>query len=285
MNLVNAEKAIEVPSVPYFTVIVASQPTPDKLAQVQRCAEMWTEGLSDLPLAPVVLPAIGKTGIAAAYNEALSNVFTPYVILAHNDAFPPAKIGPKIGVRLLNHFQTHGLHLAGFCGSSRFIGPRWQDASAHLYGAVVNVPPQPQPGQAFAACCWRRPARVVTGMRCLDGYCLVAKTDAVRSLGFDEGFKDFHFYDMDMSLMAHEAGMKTAVICDVNVFHQSSVGYSAPEWSQGTNKFLKAWAGSADPIIQGLSVSPHQIASSDPAMILRQLELDEEYMAPIVEAK
>lgn len=272
-----------VPAVPFFTVIMATQAAQDKLVQSQRCLQMWEQGLSDLIQPPILALQVGKKSIAAAYNEAISNAATPYVILAHNDAFPLATLGERVGQRLKDHCELHGLDLAGFCGASRLTGPRWQDATPFLYGGVLNLPPQPQPGQPLSMICWRRPARVVTNIRTLDGYCLVGRTAALKELALDESFEGFHYYDVDLALRAHAAGKKTAVICDTVIAHQSTVGYADPEWRMELNKFVAKWAGRADLTIPGVQVTPSQIVSADIATLLAQNEAEIKCMAPIVE--
>lgn len=274
-----------VSNVPEFSVVIATQATPEKMAQTQQCASLWVQGLSDLPLAPFIIPCVGKVSIANAYNEAVANCSTPYIILSHNDAFPPAALGRRVGQRLLSHMETHDLDLAGFCGSSRFTGPRWQDCNTDLYGAVLNIPPVPKPGDPFSAVVWRRPARVVTGIRVLDGYCLVARTSAIRDIGFDESYTGFHFYDMLTALKCSKAGKRVAVLCDVPILHQSSVGYSDPAWSADIERFLNECRGIADPGLVGLARTPGSISSPFPGMVLDALEKECEQLPAILEIK
>lgn len=281
--MITIESAQALPALPPFTVIIATQGTPEKLQQTQQCAQLWTEGLSDCGCAPIVLTAVGKGSISEAYNTTLASVTTPYVVLAHNDAFPPVRLNRKIGRRLLDHMNNHKLDLAGFCGSSKFIGARWQDATSYLYGSVFNVPmPTPQP-QPMSAVLWQRPARVVLGIRVLDGYCLVARTKALQENPFDPLFSHWHCYDCDQTLTFHARGLRTAVICDVSVLHQSVVGYADPNWATECPKFLKKWAGKADPLMMGSGITPSQVQSGDPSLILLELERLEQFMAPVVE--
>jgi hypothetical protein len=261
-----------------FTVIICTQNTPEKMAQTQFACQQWTQGLSDLGAPTQVIVQQGKSSLAEAYNQAISNVTTPYVVLSHNDAFPAAGFGRTVGKRLLEHMEGKKLDLAGFCGSSKYVGARWQDAACYLYGQVLNAPPKPTPGQPFAAVRWQCPARVVTGIRCLDGYCLVARTSALQANPFDHTLAPYHYYDVDRALDFHAKGLKTAVICDVSILHQSAVGYSDPNWAKTCKPLLDKWAGKADAVLTGVAVAPGSIQSGDPNLILAESERLEGFM-------
>jgi hypothetical protein len=228
-----------------------------------------------------VIAAAGKPSITQAYNETLSSITTPYVVLSHNDAFPPVRLGRKVGQRILDHMTKHNLSLAGFCGSSKMIGARWQDAVNHLFGAVLNVPvPNGQP-QPLSAVLWRRPARVITGMRALDGYCLVARTEDLKAHPFDTRYPSWHMYDVDIAATFYEAGLRTAVLADVSILHQSVVGYSDPQWAKEISLFTEKWRGKGDLVALGVGTGPSQVQSADPNLILQHLEHLEKDMLPI----
>lgn len=271
-------------STPPFTVLIPTQAAADKLAQTQKCAEFWQKGLEDLGCSPNIIPVVGKDCIAAAYNSAISNVTSEFVILSHQDAFPASGLGRTVGGKIYNHMKTHDLDIAGFCGSSKFIGPRWQDATLSLYGHCLNIPPQPQPGQAFSAVVWQQPARVVTGIRVADGYCIIARTSALRDLPFDPQFTSWHYYDTDRFLEFYRQGKRTAVLCDVSILHQSAVGYADPAWAMESNKFLDKWKSMADCVAIGCGRNASSITSGDPNLILAELEHLEGLMQPACEA-
>ena len=262
----------------YFTVVTATQP--DKMQQTQQCFQNWQAGLSDLHLngTPCV-PVPGAPSMSAAYNAALAQVKTPFVIFAHNDAYPPPIPSFRIGQRLIARMER--LDLAGFCGSSKFCGVRWQDYSTRLYGAVLNMPQQP--GQQCSCQTWLRPARIVTGIRVADGFCIVARTEAIRDLGFAPEIPAFHMYDLDIFLRAHERGLRTGIICDVPIIHQSGVGYGDPKWEEGTLSFIARWSGKADPFPFGIGQTPGSITGIDPRMVLRELQRQEVFMADEIE--
>jgi hypothetical protein len=253
---------------PAFTVCIATQPTPDKMAQAARCAQFWEKGLSDLGSAPIVTVLPGEPSIAEAYNRALSATDTPFVLLAHSDAFPLTDVGQPIGRRLLDRLVKGSLDLAGFCGSSRLVGPRWQDCGSRLFGRVINIPPQPQPGQVFSMICWRAPAKTILGIRALDGYCLVGKTDTIRKFGFCEEYPGFHFYDVDIAARMADAGCRVGVLTDVVVAHQSSVGYADPAWSAGVPLFMRKWRGKADVTVAGIQQAPGTLSAQDLGLLL-----------------
>ena len=268
------------PNGPIFSIVTATQQ--DKMAQTQQCFQNWQAGLSDVqPGGTQCFPVPGAPSMAVAYNAALQQVQTPFVIFAHNDAYPAPLPAFRIGLRLRDRMEK--LDLAGFCGSSRFCGVRWQDYSTKLYGAVLNMPPNAQPGTQCSCQVWQRPARIVTGIRVADGYCIVARTDVIKKLGFATEIPNFHFYDMDVFLRAHATGLRTGIICDTPIIHQSGVGYADAKWEEGTLDFMSRWAGKADPYPFGIGQTPGSINGMDARMVLRELQYQEKFMQDSVE--
>lgn len=260
-----------------FTVVIATQQ--EKIQQAQNCFGAWNNALQDaVPPGQQIamLPMVGAKSMASAYNQAIGALNTEFVIFSHNDAFPVMLPTYRCGKRLQERMKD--LDVAYFCGSSHFCGGRWQDASPYLYGAVLNLPPNPAPNVAATAITWQRPARVIKGIRVGDGYCIAMRTEAARKLGFDSSLKSWHFYDLDLGLTADAAGLRVGVISDVYILHQSSVGYQAPEWAAGVDQFLKKWRGKADPTPVGVGVTPGSVTGVDGRMILSVLQEQEKFM-------
>jgi hypothetical protein len=107
----------------------------------------------------------------------------------------------------------------------------------------------------------------------------VARTEAIKKLGFAPEIPTFHFYDLDIFLRAHAAGLRTGIICDVPIIHQSGVGYADPLWEEGTLSFLNRWAGKADPFPFGIGQTPGSIVGNDARMVLRELQRQEDFLA------
>lgn len=258
--------------IPEFSLILTSESDATKVSQMNTAAAFWVEGMSDLGELPVI-PMVGTPSMASAYNHALSEVVSPFVILAHRDAYLPARIGNyRAGKRLRERMEN--LDLAGFCGAASFTSPIWQSAAYSCYGGVVNVPP-PQPNVARtppAYCGWRTPAKVITGIRVLDGYCLVGRTSVFREIPFDMTLPPWHGYDVDISMAFSHAGKRVGIISDVFPFHESTQGFNSPAWPQCIAQLVKKWRGRADLIYPGVGESAAVLTAADPQILLELLE-------------
>jgi hypothetical protein len=60
--------------------------------------------------------------------------------------------------------------------------------------------------------------------------------------GFDTNtFQGFHFYDVDITLRAHFAGLSNYVAL-IPIFHESTGAYDEA-WEKLRQKFVKKWTG------------------------------------------
>lgn len=241
--------AIPAPANPLFSVVVCSQNTPEKLAQVNNVGNLWNRGLSDLHTGAIpFLPVVGAPSMGIGYNSVLSNINTEFVIFSHNDAFPAPLDTYFLGRDLKARMKD--VDVLGFAGSPRLCGPTWF-GSGHCYGQVINLPVPGQP-QSVNAALWQRPARLVRGIRVGDGYAVVCRTEAIRKIKWREEFPGFHFYDLCVFADAFEKGLRTAVATDIYIAHQSHGSYNQPEWAAGVPIFEKMWDGKMDmaPMVQ-----------------------------------
>jgi hypothetical protein len=273
-----------------FTLVIPSR-SPQKL---QLTSQLWGRGLSDLgtndhPL----IPLIGASNIAMGYNAALQKVETEYCIFSHDDAWPLSYPRYFMGQRLLERMRE--VDVLGFCGSDKFTGSSWQ-SSGSLYGIVLNHPPLPDPidppnlaalqsgMRPGSVAMWLRPARLIRGIKVGDGYCIVARTEALKKLGgfrVPESCPYFHFYDLDLFLRAHEAGLRTAIAADIYVSHNSAGSYNQPEWAGGVSEFFSWWKGKADPGL-GIAAVHGTIHCNDARIALLAVQEDEKYMKDVI---
>jgi len=251
-----------------FTLVIPSR----NQQRLQLTAQLWGRGLADLgtPDHPCI-PLIGAPNIALAYNSALAKVETEYAIFSHDDAAPLTYPKYFCGQRLLERMRE--VDILGFCGSDKFTGSSWQ-SSGSLYGQVINHPPVPdaidpntlaaiQSGmRQCSVAVWQRPGRLIRGIRVADGYCIVARTEALKKIGgfwVPESAPHYHHYDLDLFLRASEAGLRTAIASDVYISHASHGSYIQPEWAAGVPEFFGKYKGKADPGlgIQSVHASVH----------------------------
>lgn len=246
----------------------------------------WQRGLSDVaPQFPAIIA--NAKSMAEGYNQIIDQCKTEFLILTHHDAWPLSQPNYQCGQRLLKHLET--TDLLGFAGARRVVGPRWFDHMPSTFGSVVNYPAQPAPNPETAAVwaagmrpaqctVWNRPARLVRGIRAMDGYCLIGRTIEFKRHKFDTRFTHFHHYDTDISMQFHAAGLRTAVCCDVYISHNSTGSYPQAEWASGVEVFLDKWAGKFDGSITGVGKSATAYQSSDARLILLELQRDEALM-------
>jgi hypothetical protein len=259
----------DVPAAPKFSVIMCTH----EQQKAQQALQYWQKGLQDIQAQTPAFPVLGPKSMCAGYNLALKQVTTPYVIFAHHDAFPLPFDGYFIGKKLEAHLRH--ADVVGFAGSNRLVSTKWFSAgAAYTFGQVVNIAATPNQQPPIAACLWERPARLVIGVKLLDGYCIVVKTDVAKEIGWDENtFTDFHLYDLDFALSAAAKGKKIAVATDTYICHASHGSYQLPVWAVEGEKFMKKWKGHADlsrPDVQGFAQST--VNGGDLRMIIRVLE-------------
>ena len=270
-----------------LSIIIPSKNPP----KMQLAAQLWGRGLSDSGTNEFNLfPVVGAPDIATGYNAAIDRVTTPYVLLAHDDAYPLSYPRYFCYQRLIERMRD--VDILGFCGSDRFCGASWQ-ASGSLYGQVINHPALPEPidpasmglvqtgMRPCSVAIWHRPARLIRGIRVADGYAVVCRVDALKKIGgfwTPESAKGFHHYDLALFLTAWEAGLRTAVASDIYISHSSHGSYHDPTWAAGVPEFFGKFDGKADPSY-GVGMVHTTIQTGDSRMALHMLQDQERFMA------
>jgi hypothetical protein len=269
-----------------FSIIVPSR----SQTKLQLAGNLWGRALSDLGTSDFpFMPVMGAGSMSQAYNTALSNVATEYAVFSHDDTAPLSFPRYFIGQRLLERMRN--VDILGFCGSDKFCGASWQ-ASGSLYGQVINHSPIADPPDAntvsmiqsgmrpCSVAVWQRPARLVRGIRVGDGYCIVARVEALKKLGgfwTPDSCSHYHHYDTDLFLRASEAGLRTALATDIYITHASVGSYGQPEWAAGIPEFFERWKGKADPNL-GIASIHATIHCNDSRIALIELQSQERFM-------
>lgn len=265
--------------------------------RVKEAAVHWQRGLSDLGCPGFPLLAINAKSMAEGYNQILAQCKTEYIILCHHDSYPFPIPTYTMGKRLLERMQT--VDLLGWAGSSEFNSAKWFSAPGTAFGSVCNFPAH-KPGEIVpievqnmwnvgmrpcGTTCWNRSARLVRGIKVMDGYALCARTETARKIGFDEKLTHFHLYDLDHCLASFYDGLRTAICNDIYIAHASMGSYSQPEWVEATKYFLDKYRGKADPVLIETGPAYGQWQSQDARLVLAQLQRFEAFMPDEVNAQ
>lgn len=191
-----------------------------------------------------VTPVIGAASMSAALNEGARRAAGDLLVFCHDDITfedPDATLWHR-----LEHLFASGVGIAGIAGSTLCSGPRWSDGGPHTsYGQVAHrAPPE---DEITLVAQWQCPSRTVGGIKVLDGVwmsCHRRTFDLVN--GFDEGFNNWHLYDLDFSLRVYLAGHSNAVLCDLSPLHLS-LGTYDKGWEESARRFTAKHLHRLDP--------------------------------------
>lgn len=180
-----------------------------------------------------------QKGLPTCYNSVLDERGSrdDIVIFVHDDV----TIGDLfIREKLTAGFDHNDYAIAGLAGNPIFtinsrakITPWWTPPQECHSGAVEHCGSDSSPIMAVFG---PTPRRCVV----LDGLFLAVDLKKARHLRFDEQF-DFHFYDLDFCLTAHQAGL---VLGTVNVYvthHKLEGDYVSQAFKDAQTKFRAKW--------------------------------------------
>ena len=204
--------------------------------------------LSSDPRLSIRLWSSNTRGLSELYNIAIDAPDTrEIVVFVHDDIWIEDHFTLDRVIDGLRHFDVIGL--AG--GPYKAGRLRWGHVRDGAFGAVGHG---------------RNPLGPVTrfgptphSVDLLDGLFIAAKTETLRQarVRFDEAFR-FHFYDLDFSLTARQAGLRLGV-WPISVTHQSRGNFDGPDWKEASEVFARKWSGvelAAQSDVRSLSQSP-----------------------------
>lgn len=155
-------------------------------------------------------------GLCHVYNLVAAQAKNKYLCFAHDDLWFHTKGWDK---KIAEQLQMADTGFVGLMGGTykSYFGVSWNDGeiSSHRYniknGAHGGNHLLENPGK-------KRAEEVI----CLDGAFLCCKKTTWAQNQFDaQTFRGFHFYDLDVCLQAHTAGLKNYVVYDVLLEHFS----------------------------------------------------------------
>jgi tetratricopeptide (TPR) repeat protein len=167
--------------------------------------------------------------LAEAFNRILDRVDADVVILCHDDI---EALSPSLHDALAAALD--GADLVGVAGAERVTGPAvlWA-GHPHVHGRVSY----PRGSEGFEAAPLSLRVGILAGMQALDGVFIAMTARAARELRFDaETFDGFHFYDLDFTYRAAQAGFRLAVSTELRLLHASE-GNFGDTWLRYAGRF------------------------------------------------
>jgi GT2 family glycosyltransferase len=174
-----------------------------------------------------VSPVKGYPHITRAYNAAAKSSTQDILCFVHDDVRFAFNL-PQF-LNALEIVKTSGI--VGVCGATRLEddGTWWRTLSR----PEINACCRGAVGSPNGMLRWNGFGQVVV----VDGVLLMLRRAVFDALGgFDERLTGAHFYDVDISLRSHRAGLMNRVV-DLPVFHNSTGNYNAV-WEECRKQFL-----------------------------------------------
>ncbi|HVT82907.1 MAG TPA: glycosyltransferase [Phycisphaerae bacterium] len=186
--------------------------------------------------------------IFSGYNAGAAQTQADVLVFLHHDVLLMCNaLALEHPLRML---QEAGTGFIGVAGATRLnaAGTWWGDVPQPQVMAscrgLVGCPDQTNPQNPFRMnfLAWPGPA-VFGRVLVVDGVFLMCHRRTFERLGgFDsQNLSGFHFYDVDISLRAHLAGL-TNYVAPIPMFHASTGNYDQV-WDATRQRFLKKYAG------------------------------------------
>ena len=212
--------------------------------------------LNNLTICGRLKPAIvvnNKIGLPAVYNYFINEVIRDtFIVFVHDDVW----INDFL---LIDHLQMalEQFDVVGVVGNTR---PHPNNAQAwhtnlkgemdvgHLSGGICVCKDEFDPGKQF----FNHYGPSYAPASLLDGVFIAARGNALLDSGvrFDERF-DFHFYDLDFTRTANQAGLRVATwpIAITHVISENN-GFETPDWQRNRTAYFHKWLGPDHPLAQ-----------------------------------
>ncbi len=142
-----------------------------------------------------------------------------HVVLCHDDI--EIFIADFVA-RLSSAFEAYDMF--GIAGSRRMSGPAMLfDGHPHLMGRVYH-PARTEAEQANIVICGT--SKRVSRAQVIDGVFIAAHRGILETLGFDQDYTGFHYYDVDLSYRARLAGVNIGIATDLGLRHHSTGSFN-----------------------------------------------------------
>lgn len=202
-----------------------------------------------------LLPQIGKSSMAQAFNDGFAEAKGDIIIACHSDA---TVLLPTFCARVENHLKS--CDAISCAGADEYVDAVWKSAGiGHTFGQVLHILDEPpvveyenpvtkakesRPGGKICSLAvFGVPRRLVPGIKVSDGFLNIYKRKVVEKIKWDSRtFTKFHLYDMDHSIRVGE-NFDQRVATDLFPLHcPKSKGYADPDFEEEAAKFAKKYA-------------------------------------------
>jgi GT2 family glycosyltransferase len=222
--------------IPPVIFVCATRAKPEEFAATptgQSIARIRFSGRIKLALA-----VNNRAGLPSVYNRVIQESFRDHILVfVHDDVWID-------DVFFVNHLVAglSAYDVVGVAGNRRLLpeAPAWSFKNDQMewdkgnLSGVVSHGPRPCGVPSVYG-------PVPAGVALLDGVLLAAKCGTLLDAGvrFDERF-DFHFYDLDFSRSAKQAGLKLGTFA-AGITHVSGGSFGSPSWKAGLAKYRQKW--------------------------------------------
>lgn len=195
--------------------------------------------------------------LCEGYNRGIAQSGGDVVIFSHDDI---RIISPDFAAKLFASLER--CDIVGVAGTTKLRSAEWNRSGwPHLAGQVMHL----QPSIGWVASVYGLQARLVVNAQALDGLFFAVRREVLGRLRFDDAtFDGWHFYDVDFTFSAFQAGLRLGIRTDMLLRHDSR-GRFDQVYFQYAERFLRKHSahlvgldGGCDPQRRGLPVASEE---------------------------
>jgi len=173
------------------------------------------------------------------YNKAISSHSSEDAIMVfcHNDIEFDT---PDWGKILLKHFNKNNYQILGVAGSvSIYNGTWWLNKKNEMnFFDMIGIVNHDNGIRKWESK-YSEPHFGVKPVVVVDGLFIAIDTEDIEH-NFDENYKGFHFYDVNVSVKNFLDGCNIGVITDIRITHKS-IGQTNKEWELNRQQFVEEY--------------------------------------------
>ena len=207
--------------------IITCHPSSDEVPTLRHSVEA-NMGLGDTE----IVVSIAPSSIASAYNHGAHRAVGHFLLFTHSDV--ELLTSRSVLAAALRTANDPKIGVVGIAGT-RVLNQNsiWWSIGDQLSGACMHTD-----GQSHWMTAFGRYGRVVV----LDGVVLLMRREVFDKVGgFDETFPFFDYYDIDLTLRVHLAGLMNATY-PLHVLHHSlGDTRNKPQWDLNRRQFTEKW--------------------------------------------
>ena len=207
--------------------IITCHPSSEEVPTLRHSVES-NMGLGDTE----IVVSVASSSIATAYNDGARRSLGRFLLFTHSDV--ELLTSRAVLAAALRTANDPKIGVVGIAGAKVLTQTAvWWSLGDQLSGACMHEDQQAQWMTAFG-----RYGRVVV----LDGVLMLMRREVFEKVGgFDETFPFFDYYDVDLTLRVHLAGLMNTTY-PLHVLHHS-IGDTRNKtgWHQNRTQFIEKW--------------------------------------------